>query len=122
MFIRETRVNRDLYMKILLTGSTGYIGRRLLPVLLDAGHYVVCAVRHQRKFDWEAFPAKTYPRLYVIECDFTEPSSMSAIPTDIDVAYYLIHSMASTDGDFRNSKNNLPQTLLHGSLQPLPAK
>nr|WP_254087586.1 NAD-dependent epimerase/dehydratase family protein [Dawidia cretensis] len=36
-------------MKILLTGSTGYIGRRLLPVLLDAGHTVVCFVRQRRK-------------------------------------------------------------------------
>lgn len=31
-------------MKILLTGATGYIGKRLLPVLVEAGHHVVCCV------------------------------------------------------------------------------
>ncbi|WP_460503876.1 NAD-dependent epimerase/dehydratase family protein, partial [Hymenobacter agri] len=32
-------------MKILLTGATGYIGQRLLPLLAAAGHDVVCLVR-----------------------------------------------------------------------------
>ena len=32
-------------MKILLTGANGYIGMRLLPLLLDQGHQVVCSVR-----------------------------------------------------------------------------
>ena len=33
-------------MKILLTGSTGYIGKRLLQQLLEQGHEVVCMVRN----------------------------------------------------------------------------
>ena len=38
-------------MKILLTGATGYIGRRLLPALLDKGHDVVCVVRDKGRLD-----------------------------------------------------------------------
>ena len=37
-------------MKILLTGATGYIGKRLIPVLVEAGHHVVCAVRDKKRF------------------------------------------------------------------------
>ena len=32
-------------MKILVTGATGYIGKRLIPILINEGHHVVCAVR-----------------------------------------------------------------------------
>ena len=38
-------------MKILLTGANGYIGQRLLPLLVDAGHDVVCLVRDPRRFE-----------------------------------------------------------------------
>lgn len=88
-------------MNILLTGSTGYIGRRLLPVLLDAGHRVFCAVRHQKKFDWEAFPGINYKNLEVIECDFAEASSLGKIPDNIDVAYFLVHSMTTSNANFQ---------------------
>ena len=36
-------------MKILLTGATGYIGQRLLPVLLEEGHEVICCVRDKEQ-------------------------------------------------------------------------
>ncbi|RAW02573.1 SDR family oxidoreductase [Pseudochryseolinea flava] len=97
-------------MNILLTGSTGYIGRRLLPVLLDAGHHVFCAVRHRQKFDWDAFPREIYKNFEVLECDFSDASSMHIIPEEIDIAYYLLHSMSSANEDFqelekRSAKN-----------------
>ncbi len=38
-------------MKILLTGATGYIAKRLLPSLLAGGHEVVCCVRDTKRFD-----------------------------------------------------------------------
>ncbi|MFB1039249.1 MAG: NAD(P)H-binding protein, partial [Polaribacter sp.] len=36
-------------MKILVTGATGYIGKRLIPLLLNDGHVVVCAVRDKTR-------------------------------------------------------------------------
>ncbi len=82
-------------MKILLTGATGYIAKRLLPVLLESGHHVVCCVRDVKRF---ALTHASSPQLEVIQTDFLDPESLSSIPEDIDAAYYLIHSMArSTD-------------------------
>ena len=85
-------------MKILLTGVTGYIAQRLLPVLLDNGHEVVCCVRDKSRF------VNNYPanNLTVIEVDFLKQDSLQQIPSDIDIAYYLIHSMSTQTGDFES--------------------
>ncbi|OXG03951.1 uncharacterized protein YbjT (DUF2867 family) [Flavobacterium araucananum] len=78
-------------MKILLTGATGYIGKRLLPLLLDQGHEVICCVRDKNRF---YYPEKSAGNIQVIEVDFLDPQSVENIPADIDAAYYLIHSMS----------------------------
>jgi len=87
-------------MKILLTGSTGYIGRRLLPVLVGAGHHVICLVRDQRRFDWEDFSEDFLKQVTIIEVDLSDPSTFASVPTDIDAAYYLVHSMSSSNPNF----------------------
>ncbi len=87
-------------MKILLTGSTGYIGRRLLPVLVEAGHHVVCLVRDRRRFDWDDFSEDFLKYVAVIEVDLSDPSTFISVPTDIDAAYYLVHSMSSSNPNF----------------------
>ncbi|WP_149207141.1 SDR family oxidoreductase [Flavobacterium johnsoniae] len=78
-------------MKILLTGATGYIGKRLLPLLLDHRNEVVCCVRDKNRF---YFPEQFKNKIQVIEADFLDPESLKNIPDDIDVAFYLIHSMS----------------------------
>lgn len=80
-------------MKILLTGSTGYIGKRLLPVLVEAGHDVVCCVRDVRRLNP---PDSIKNKISVIEIDLLEEDSLSQIPKDIEGAYYLVHSMSSS--------------------------
>lgn len=86
-------------MKVLLTGVTGYIGQRLLPVLLEKNYEVVCCVR-----DKDRFNVKKYQGYHVsiVEVDFLDQDSLRNIPKDIDVAYYLIHSMSTQRGDFGN--------------------
>jgi uncharacterized protein YbjT (DUF2867 family) len=83
-------------MKILLTGSTGYIGRRLLPVLLDDGHEVICLVRDKRRFDFEDFSEAALSKISVVEADLNKPETLHALPIDINAAYYLVHSMGNT--------------------------
>ena len=79
-------------MKILLTGATGYIGKRLLPVLVGQGHHVVCCVRDLGRFN----PSQSLMEsITVIEIDLLDSSTLRSIPNDIDVAYYLVHSMSS---------------------------
>ncbi|HBC78753.1 MAG TPA: DUF2867 domain-containing protein [Bacteroidales bacterium] len=84
-------------MRILLTGATGYIAQRLLPVLLHEGHEVICCVRDKNRFNSLKYPAGN---LSVAEVDFLKPETLLNIPHDLDAAYYLIHSMSSSSGDF----------------------
>ena len=86
-------------MKILLTGVTGYIAQRLLPVLLENGHEVICCVRDKNRFNQKKYKSD---KLVVIEADFLNKESFQNIPLDIDVAYYLIHSMSTNYGDFED--------------------
>ena len=80
-------------MKVLLTGATGYIGKRLLPVLVNNGYDVVCCVRDKSKFHPEE---STKGRVEVIEVDLNKAETLTNIPRDIDFAYYLVHSMSSS--------------------------
>lgn len=84
-------------MKILLTGTTGYIGKRLLPILLKEGHEVVCCVRDKKRTNLSNFDGEN---IKIIELDFLDEKSLEIIPKDIDVAYYLIHSMSVSTDDF----------------------
>ena len=101
-------------MKILLTGTTGYIAQRLLPLLLEGGHELFCCIRDKTRFDLGKY--KDF-NITLLEVDFLNADSLSIIPDDIDVAYYLMHSMSAAS-DFSdmegqtatNFKNKLEQT------------
>lgn len=80
-------------MKILLTGATGYIGKRLLPILIEKGFSVICCVRDKNKFHIES---SIRDKVEVIEIDLTRNETLASIPKDIDFAYYLVHSMSTT--------------------------
>ncbi len=80
---------------ILITGANGYIGQRLIPVLLEQGHHLFCCVRDKARFEDE----HKHDRIQTIEVDFLQENDALSFPPKIDVAYFLIHSMSST-GDF----------------------
>ncbi len=84
-------------MKILLTGANGYIGLRLLHTLLDQGHEIICAVRSVSRLSVDE---ETKAKLQIIKIDFLEEVDISPVPEDIDVAYYLIHSMSGSTTNF----------------------
>jgi uncharacterized protein YbjT (DUF2867 family) len=84
-------------MKILLTGANGYIGKRLLPVLVEEQHEVVCLVRDPRRFE---VADSLREKVQVVKGDLLNPETLHALPKDIDAAYYLAHSMGSRSGDF----------------------
>ena len=90
-------------MKILLTGATGYIGKRLLPLLIEQGHDIVCCVRDKNRF---YAPAELIDKITVVEVDFLNQETMSNIPEDIDAAYYLIHSMSGSATNFDELESN----------------
>ncbi|MCX6045961.1 MAG: DUF2867 domain-containing protein [Chloroflexi bacterium] len=77
---------------ILITGTTGYVGGRLVPRLLEAGYRVRCLVRD---------PARLLGRPWVdqveiVPGDVLKADTLAAAVQDVDVAYYLIHSMKSS--------------------------
>ncbi|OWK73988.1 epimerase [Flavobacteriaceae bacterium JJC] len=90
-------------MKILLTGVTGYIGKRLLIQLLEEGHHIVCSVRDKNRFGLKLFKDRL-DQIEVIENDFLDEKTLDNIPKDIGYAYYLIHSMSSGEGDFEEKE------------------
>jgi len=82
-------------MRILLTGANGYIGMRLLPVLVEAGHEVTCVVRNRNRFQ----PAEDLlDKIEIIEFDFLQPQNaiQHFNKKHFDAAYYLIHSLGDT--------------------------
>ncbi|WP_299701794.1 SDR family oxidoreductase [uncultured Pontibacter sp.] len=88
-------------MKILLTGANGYIGKRLLPVLIEAQHEVVCLVRDPRRFE---VPDSLQGKIQVVKGDLLNPETLEHLPRDIEAAYYLVHSMGSGSADFESAE------------------
>ena len=83
-------------MKILITGANGYIGRRLVAALsvASAGETtpppeLVCCVRDKSRFD---LPEK-HDHITVLETNFEDTVQSAPFPPDIDVAFFLVHSM-----------------------------
>ncbi|MBX2946047.1 MAG: SDR family oxidoreductase [Cyclobacteriaceae bacterium] len=107
-------------LTILLTGSTGYIGRRLLPVLLEQGHHIICLVRDKRRFDFEDFSEEHQQHLTVVEADLNNPDTLKQLPKEIDLAYYLVHSM-STSEDFLALEQKSAETFV-GYINQTTAK
>ncbi|MEM8781984.1 MAG: DUF2867 domain-containing protein [Planctomycetota bacterium] len=115
-------------MRVLVTGATGYIGGRLVPRLLAAGHAVRVFVR---AFDtvkgrpWE-------DDVEVVRGDLLDPATIGPAVEGVDAAYYLVHSMYAS-GDFRAAdraaaenfcaacaaaENPPPHVIYLGGLQP----
>ena len=86
-------------MRVLVTGATGYIGGRLVPCLIEAGHEVrVFARRPERLRDvpWAA-------DVDVAAGDLADRASVDAAMTGVEVVYYLVHSMGGR-GEFESTE------------------
>ncbi|MEM7479651.1 MAG: DUF2867 domain-containing protein [Acidobacteriota bacterium] len=111
-------------MKVLVTGATGYIGGRLIPRLLDAGHSVRVLARDPRKVHRRPWSEA----VEIVRGDLTDRDSLTPALDGIDVAYYLVHSMGSAKdyaerdrtaaGNFVAAGRNLTRAIYLGGLVP----
>jgi uncharacterized protein YbjT (DUF2867 family) len=97
--------------RALVTGATGYIGGRLVPRLLDAGFQVRVLVRSAEKLrdvPWA-------DRVDIVEGDLREASQVSGACVDVDVVYYLVHSMGQ-HGDFETTEVDCARNVAEAAL------
>jgi uncharacterized protein YbjT (DUF2867 family) len=80
-------------MRCLVTGATGYVGGRLVPRLLAAGHRVRCLSRSAGKLRDQPW----HGEVEIAEGDVTTGTGLAAALDGVDVAYYLIHSIGRPD-------------------------
>ncbi|MFD1565395.1 NAD(P)H-binding protein [Haloarchaeobius amylolyticus] len=101
-------------MRVLVTGATGFVGRRLVAALLrETTHDVTVLVRNAASYEPPA-------GVTVVEGDVLEPGSFEGALADIDVAYYLIHAMGAS-GNFaerdRRAARNFERAASEGGTE-----
>ena len=92
-------VSEPLY---LVTGASGYIGGRLIPLLLDTGARVRILARHPdalRQREW-------FDSVEIVSGDAMDPADMAEAMVGVDVAYYLMHSLSNHD-DFEQTERDM---------------
>jgi uncharacterized protein YbjT (DUF2867 family) len=93
-------------MKILVTGGTGYVGGRLVPKLLEAGHDVRVVAREPHRLD--GVPWRD--AVEIVRGDLLVPDDVEAAVVGQEVVYYLVHSMSSA-GDFEDLERRVANTI-----------
>jgi len=83
---------------VLVTGATGYIGGRLVPRLLRAGHRVRCLARTPKKLETRSWALD--PQVEIVRGDLTDPESVAGALAGVSAAYYLVHSMLAAGQDY----------------------
>jgi uncharacterized protein YbjT (DUF2867 family) len=84
-------------MRVLVTGATGYIGGRLVPDLVAAGHTVRCVAREPARLEGR------FEDVEIVRGDVFDEQAMRAALADVEAAYYLVHSMSDDRRDFTSS-------------------
>jgi uncharacterized protein YbjT (DUF2867 family) len=106
--------------RVLVCGSTGYVGGRLVPRLLDRGYEVICLVRSPQKLEVHAWHG--HPNLTVVQGEL-DPDDQVTIDRlgeaaiNTDAAYYLIHSMISAGEDYASRDRKLAKAFADAMQQ-----
>jgi uncharacterized protein YbjT (DUF2867 family) len=83
-------MNPERSLRVLVTGATGYIGGRLVPRLIAHRHTVRCVARNRGRLEGHSWPG-----VEIVAGDLGDSRALARALQGIDVAYYLVHSMAA---------------------------
>jgi uncharacterized protein YbjT (DUF2867 family) len=81
-------------MKVLVAGASGFVGRRLCPVLEQAGHEVVAMTRNPDKYQGAGSPVRG---------DVSDPASLESALAGCEATYYLVHSLQDADFEAKDA-------------------
>lgn len=95
---------------LLVLGATGYVGKRLIPHLLDAGYRVRVAARSLAKL--KASSWRDHPLIEFAACDVLDPPLLKEACNGCSAVYYLVHSMSPGQKDFAKTDRQAAANLL----------
>ena len=100
---------------ILITGSTGYVGGRLVPKLLNKGFNIRVLVRNPNRLKNRSW----YHKVEIFKGDVLNLKTLTDLFENIDIAYYLIHGMSDNDNFTKTEEIAAKNFYLAAKDQPL---
>lgn len=82
-------------LTVLVTGATGFVGRRLVPTLVEQGHTVRAMTRRPEQYDGPGEP---------VGGDMHDRDSLTEPLAGVDVAVYLVHSLDDPDFERKDAE------------------
>lgn len=107
--------NAKRHTRVAVIGATGYVGGRLVPRLLESGYTVRAIARSAYKL--QCRPWGSHPNLETAGADVFDDASLAVALKNVDVAYYLVHSMRPGLSDFASADRRAARNMAKAAAE-----